>query len=132
MKKMILTLSALAILGASSPAVSAGDREWATAGKILTGVVAGSVLVRAFEPAPVYYHPAPVYVHPAPVYVQAPPPPTVVYSTPVYVQPAPVYVTPAPVYVQPAPVYVAPPPVVRFHFGFGRAYCGPPVYRICR
>ena len=34
----------------------AGDEEWATAGKILTGVVAGEIIRRALAPNRGYYH----------------------------------------------------------------------------
>lgn len=71
MKTSIALLSGLALV--SSPfvsSVSAGDREWATAGKVLTGVAAVQVLSRAFCPPPVYQT---TYVVPTtPVYVQQP------------------------------------------------------------
>ena len=54
MKKLMATFAALAVVAGGMQKVSAGDREWATAGKILTGVVAGAVIARAIEPAPVY------------------------------------------------------------------------------
>lgn len=129
MKKLVLTLTTLALAGTAVQNVQAGDREWATAGKILTGVFAGSVLTRAFEPAPVYTYQTATYVTPtvcapAPVVVQSVP--VYVHPAPVYVQPAPVWVQPAPVYVQPAPVfvysqpvYVRPAPVISFRFGYG-------------
>lgn len=65
--------------------VNAGDREWAVAGKVLTGVAAITVIDRIVNP------PQPVVVYQQPVVVQ--PTPTVVYvGAPqvVYVQPAPV------------------------------------------
>lgn len=40
----VLTVLALAIAGLTPPPAHAGDEEWATAGKILTGVVAGHIL----------------------------------------------------------------------------------------
>jgi hypothetical protein len=142
MKTIVTTLTALAIFGVSQQRATAGDREWATAGKVLTGVFAGAALARAFEPVPVYhtttYYSAPVGYVPAPapivvsrpVVVQAAPvaySAPVVYSTPMYVQPAPVYVVPA---------YVASAPVVRFHVGFGHGHHHyhhhRPVHRICR
>ena len=96
MKSSIATLAMAALLAGGTQRAAASDREWATAGKILTGVVAGTVIAGAFERAPVYsYQPATWY---------APPPP-------VYVQPAPVY------YARP---YCAPGPVY-----YGRPYCGP-------
>ncbi len=139
----LLTLAGL-MTAASVQPVLAGDREWATAGKVLTGVMAGSILARAFEPAPrVVYAPPPVYY--TQTVVAAPPAPVVVAAPantianapvvqaapvvgqpivqPVYVQqPAPVVVYQQPVYVAPAPVYYYPRPVIGFHFGFGGGY----------
>lgn len=129
MKKILLTLTTVALLAASARTASAGDREWATAGKILTGVFAGAVLARTFEPVPTYtyapavYYSPPVVQAPPTVYYQ--PAPVIVYSQPVYVQQVPVYVRPAPVYYQSSRV-------VGVHLGFGRRYQPPPVYRICR
>ena len=118
MKKLMATLAALAVVAAGTQTASAGDREWATAGKILTGVVAGAVIARAIEPG---------YVYPATPYYYTPPP--------VYLQPAPVVVYRAPVCVQPAPVvvYSQPPPVVSFSigFGFGHPYYHPLRHRSC-
>ena len=139
MKKAMLTLIILAVAGASVPWASAGDREWATAGKILTGIVAGPVIAKAIEQPPVYVAPPPVvYVQPAPAAV-FPPPANVVAPAPVYVQPAPVYVQPAPIYVQAAPVYyvpaapvhIAPRPLVSFQFGFGGHHPHAPRRVIC-
>jgi len=91
------------LLGAFSPEARAGDREWAVAGKVLTGMVAAGVVARAFEP--VRYAPTTAVVYQPPVYVAVAP---VVPPAPVYYVPAP-----APVYVVPAPVvYYAPPPQV--------------------
>lgn len=137
MKTLITTLTAVALLSLGTQKASAGDREWATAGKILTGLVIGGAVAKALEPAPVYHAPAVVYTQPQVVYTAPPPPPvvaTVPAPAPVYVQPAParVYVQPAPVvvyspppvyYVRPAPIYpygyYAPRPVVSFRLGFG-------------
>lgn len=143
MKKLIATGTTLALLAAfGAPNAAAGDRGWATAGKVLTGVGAGLFIAKAFEPAPVYqttvvYQTAPVVyaAPPQPVVVQqvAPvvvAPQQVVYQQPVVVQqPAQVvYVQPAPVvYVQPAPVYYSRPyygpvcygPAVSVNFRFG-------------
>jgi hypothetical protein len=141
MKKALIAITALAMASASSPAARAGDREWATAGKVLAGVGAGLLLTRALQPPPVYAAP-PVYVTPAPVVYQTAPvvvqtapvqsfvveqpiqpvatvvqTPSIVVQQPVYVRPAPVIYQPAPVvyaapvYVQPAPVYIQPAPV---------------------
>jgi hypothetical protein len=142
MKTTIKTLMISAIVGlltlAGSPAAKAGDQEWATVGKVLTGVMAGSVLANALcPPPPVYVSTPAVAVAPTPVsvvrYVSAPrvvvqqPVRRVIVQSPrtqVVVQPAPVpvVVQPAPV-VYPAPVVVRPyPPVigVGFHFGWHR------------
>lgn len=124
-----LALAALAV----QPVAHAGDREWAVAGKVLTGIAAVGVISRLVEPAPtVVYQPAPVVYQT----VVAPPPPQVTYvpaapvapAAPVYAPaPAPVAPTtavvyqsaPAVVYVAaPAPVYVAPPPVVIAPYGY--------------
>ena len=120
MKKLLAILMVVAALAGSVQSVSAGDREWATAGKILTGVVAGAAIASAFEPAHVYVQ------GPGPCYVSAP--------APVCVQPAPVVVYPAPVWVRPAPVvvYSAPVPVVSFSFGFGPGLHHRWHHRICR
>ena len=88
--------------------VKAGDREWAVAGKVLTGVAAITVIDRIVNP------PRPVVVYQQPV---------VVYQQPVVVQPAPtvVYVgAPQVVYVQPAPVvyYYSQPAVVVYPNNF--------------
>src|SRR5437762_2164099 len=109
MKTLIATLAAAALLAGSTQRAAAGDREWATAGKILTGVVAGAVIANAIQPAPAYaYQSAGWYVPPPPVYVQ--PAPVVAYSAPVCVRPAPVI------------VIAAPRPVVSFGIGFGHGY----------
>jgi hypothetical protein len=111
-------------LGAFAPEVRAGDREWAVAGKVLTGVVAASVVARAFDSA--HCAPTTAVVYAPPVYVAAAPvaPPAPVYYAPapapvVYVSaPAPVvYYTPPPaVFVAPAPCYFPPPrPIVVHH-----------------
>lgn len=109
-----------------------GNSGWATAGKILTGVVAADLL---FNHLPArsscsttyvstttygggYTYSSVTYGAPTPVYY-APPPPVYVAPAPVYYAPPPVYVVPQPVYVAPAPVYYAPRPV----------YCAPVVYR---
>lgn len=134
MKVTILSLTLAAVAGAGFQNAYAGDREWATAGKVLTGVVAGSLLVRALDPAPPVYRPL-VCEAPSTVYV-APQQTTVVYQQPVVqqavvqttttttmangqqtttvvTQPAQTIVQSAPVvYAAPAPVIYAPAPVV--------------------
>lgn len=137
MKTTMPILLTMALTTAGFSQATAGDREWATAGKVLTGVVAGAVIARALDPgppvyvapayvpAPVVYQSAPVVYQPAPVIVAAPPvrpvvvvppaPTVVVYQQPVY---APVYYRPAPVMMHRVPVYAAPPAVsVQFRFG---------------
>jgi hypothetical protein len=119
MKNSIAILSLTALAAASVQTVSAGNREWATVGKVLTGVAAVHVISHALQPAPVYvsappqvvYVPAPapvVVAHPVPVYYYPQPAPVVVYAQPVYV-PHPVVVAP----------YFRPPPFVNVSFGFG-------------
>ena len=128
MKKTIAVLTLVAVTAGGVQTVSAGDREWATAGKILTGLVAAQVISRAIEPAPVVYqaryYPAPPVYTQAPVYVTPPQPVYYAPPQPVYA-PAPVvvYAQPpvcmAPPVYYPAPQYYAPAPVVSFNFGFG-------------
>ena len=57
MKYIALTAAVALIATLTFPATTAvaGDEEWATAGKILTGVVAGEVIRRALEPNRGYY-----------------------------------------------------------------------------
>jgi len=100
MKKLIT----IASLGATLTSQTfAGDREWATVGKVLTGVAAIHVIDRVLNPPTQV-----VYVQPQPV----------VYSQPVVVQPQPVvYVQPQPVvYVQPS--YYCPPPAIVYYHGY--------------
>jgi hypothetical protein len=115
MKKIILTLLAVTMVGAGARTAMAGDREWALAGKVLTGVAAASIISRAVEPAPVYAYSQNYYPYSPPAYSYCPPPaPRVVYA------PAPVVVYRAPAY----PVYAAPAPVVGFRFDFGGGHHG--------
>ena len=117
MKTLIASLATAALLAGGTQRAAAGDREWATAGKILTGVVAGAVIASAIEPAPVYtYQTATWY---------APPPP-------VYVQPAPVIVYSAPVCRAPVVVFAPPRPVVTFSVGFGGGHHHRSHHRNCR
>lgn len=104
MKKLIT----IAALGATLTSQTfAGDREWATVGKVLTGVAAIQVIDRVLNPPTQV-----VYVHPQPV----------VYSQPVVVQPQPVvYVQPQPVvYVHPS--YYCPPPAIVYYHGYHRQH----------
>lgn len=117
MKKLTTGLMVLAVTAALTQTARAGDREWATAGKVLTGVIAGAAIVHALQPQPTCVYTAPPVVYaptPAPV-VYAPAPPAVVYA------PAPVVYAPPPprVVVYAAPVYLRPPPIVSVHFGMG-------------
>ena len=99
----LITIAALSATLVSQ--TFAGDREWATVGKVLTGVAVIHVIDRIVNPPTQV-----VYVQPQPV----------VYAQPVvYVQPQPVvYVQPV-VYAQPV-VYVHPQPVVVVYGGWGR------------
>jgi hypothetical protein len=107
----LITIAALSATLASQ--TFAGDREWATVGKVLTGVAVIHVIDRIVNPPTQV-----VYVQPQPV----------VYAQPVvYVQPQPVVYAPPVVYVQPQPVvyarpvvYVQPQPVVVVYGGWGR------------
>lgn len=64
MKKIVAIVVAAGLLGTMAAApVQAGQREWATAGKILTGFIGLSILGNALA----YPHP-----YPAPVYAPAP------------------------------------------------------------
>lgn len=100
MKKTIITATAIIALAAASlQSARAGDREWATAGKVLTGVMAATVLAHAVAAPPSYattytYYSvptpppcAPAYCPPpappcAPVYCPPPAPPCVYYPAP--------------------------------------------------
>lgn len=128
MKKMIFAAVAVAVVGMSVQTARAGDREWATVGKVLTGVAAGAVIARAID-GPTYVSAS--YGYGAPAYsvtvaapAPCPPPPPVVYApAPVVYAPAPVvYVAPRPVYYAPAPVYVS-----YGYYGHGHGH-----YRGCR
>lgn len=88
MKKLITIIALSATLASQT---FAGDREWATVGKVLTGVAVIHVIDRIVNPPTQV-----VYVQPQPV----------VYAQPVVVQPAPV------VYYQPTPVVYVQPAVV--------------------
>jgi hypothetical protein len=133
MKKVVTVLAVCGLLVAGTQQSHAGDREWAVAGKVLTGVIAGAVIAKSFEPAPVVYHQAPTVVYQsAPVIVQQPQvvyaQPQVIYTQPVVYQSAPVIVQSAPVVVyRPAPVYYSPAPVVTQHYSFGHH----PRHRVC-
>lgn len=109
MKKLIVVAAVLAFAGAQFQTAKAGDREWATAGKILTGVAIGAVIAGAVDSHASYsvtYSSGPAYC----------PPPRVVCPPPVVYVPQRVVYAP-PVVCAPPPVVVYRPPVV----------CAPPV-----
>jgi hypothetical protein len=90
--------------GINLQTAKAGDREWATAGKILTGVAVGAIVVSALDCEPAqcsvsYTYGAPPYPPPAPV-VYAPPPVVVVAPRPVVCAPPPVVVYRPSMYVE--------------------------------
>jgi len=96
-----------AILLAPNMSVYAGDREWATVGKVLTGVAAIQVIDRIVNPPTQV-----VYVQQSVVYTQSAP--VVVRSQPVvYVQPEPVVYYGYPQVI----VYSSrPTPIYRYHY----------------
>jgi hypothetical protein len=98
-----IALGLAALVALTNVKVNAGDREWATVGKVLTGVAALHVVERIIcppQPQVVYVH-QPVVVQSAPV-VQYVPSPQVVYVQ----VPQVVYVSQPVYYHQPAPVVV--------------------------
>jgi hypothetical protein len=66
MKKMVAIAVAAAFMAAAPFPAAAGDEEWATAGKILTGIIGVTILGNAIAGA--HYYPAPVYAPPPRVY----------------------------------------------------------------
>ena len=121
MKKTIAILSLSALAFASVQTASAGNREWATVGKVLTGVAAVHAISHIIHPAPVYAYP----VYAVPMYA---PPGYVVAPAPVCVQPAPVVVYAPPVCAMPR--YYA-PPAVQVSVGFGPRHHYHHSYRHC-
>ena len=114
MKKIIVAVTVLALAGASLQTATAGDREWATVGKILTGVAVAGVVAHAIDSHPANYSVTYSTYAPAPC-----PPPRVVCA------PAPrVVYLPAPVVYYPQPVYVThySHPRVQSGFGHGRSH----------
>jgi len=107
MKKTLIVAAVIALAGMQMQTARAGEREWATAGKILTGVAIGAAIVSAVDAHASYsvtYSSGPAY---------CPPPARVVYApAPVVCAPPPVVVVPAPVMCAPRPVVVCRPPVV--------------------
>jgi hypothetical protein len=128
MKKLAVLMGAasVAVLALQPQPAYAGDREWATAGKILTGVVVGQVLLNGILcPQRTVVVERPVVVGGcAPVAVYAPPVPGV-YAPVVYSPPPVVY---APVVYSPPPVvYVPPVCTTRIVYSSG-CYAPPPWY----
>jgi hypothetical protein len=92
---MILTGTVMiALAGAGLQSGRAGDREWATVGKVLTGVAVAGLIVAATDGhaqcSVNYTYSPPAYCPPpAPQVVYYPaPPPVVVYRAPVVVYPS--------------------------------------------
>lgn len=132
MKTTIATLTALSVAALSAQTTSAGDREWATAGKILTGVVAGAIIAKSFEEPPVYHAATVTYAPPPTVVYTVPPPPVLVRPAPVVVYHQPVFVAPAPaVVLAPAPVCAAPARFAPIRYAADPRHCRP-VFRACR
>ena len=107
MKKMILTGTVIvALAGASLQSARAGDREWATVGKVLAGAAVVGLIVAAsdghVQGGVNYSYNSSAYCPPCP------PPPCHYTYCPL---PAPVYCPPPVVYCPP-PVAYCPPPVV--------------------
>lgn len=104
-----IALGLAALVALTNVKVNAGDREWATVGKVLTGVAALHVVERIIchpQPRIIYVH-QPVVVQSAPVVQYVPAPQVVYVQQPVYVQsPQVVYVQQPVYYYQPAPVVV--------------------------
>ena len=104
-----IALGLAALVALTNVKVNAGDREWATVGKVLTGVAALHVVERIIcHPQPrIIYVNQPVVVQSAPVVQYVPAPQVVYVQQPVYVpSPQVVYVQQPVYYYQPAPVVV--------------------------
>jgi hypothetical protein len=131
MKKLILMAMVAGVVGFGVQTAQAGDREWATVGKVLTGVAAGVVIARALDCEPAYASVS--YGYAAPCYgvsytvstsPPCPPPLPACVPAPVVVRPPVVYYAPAPVVVR-QPVVYAPAPVYTvtyLHPGRGNAF----------
>ena len=92
MKKLILGLTILSLATAGVQNANAGDREWATVGKVLTGIAATAIIVSAIDAdshCNVSYSYAPAYCPPR---VVCAPAPVVVYRAPVCAAPQVTYV----------------------------------------
>jgi hypothetical protein len=70
MKKLLAVILAAGLMATTVPqAATAGDHGWATAGKIMTGILGITILGNAIansQPGPAYYAPAPRYYEPPP------------------------------------------------------------------
>ena len=123
MKKIMLVAAVLALAGTQLQTARAGDREWATAGRVLTGLAVGAVIASAVNAQADYsvsYSSGPGYGYcppPAPVVCA----PRVVYQPPVVYVPAPVVCAPRPVVVYRPPVVCA-PPFVAVSYGYGKKH----------
>jgi hypothetical protein len=112
MKRLTLAATILAIAGMNIQTAKAGDREWATLGKVVTGVAVGALIINALDCEPAhcsvsYNYSAPPCLPPAPVVCA--PSPVVYASAQVVCAPPRVVYAPRPVVVYRQPVYVAPP-----------------------
>lgn len=120
MKKMILTGTVIiALAGASLQSARAGDREWATVGKVLTGVAVAGLIVAATDG---HARANVSYAYGSPAYCPPPAPPCNYYPTP----PPPAAYCPPPVVIAPAPVVVYRTPVMvypaHYHWNNGYGY----------
>ena len=72
MKRVMMILTSVAMVGASVASLSASARAESgqIAAGILGGLAAGTILGAATAPHPYYYAPAPVYVEPDSIYVE--------------------------------------------------------------
>ena len=102
MKKLILATTIAALIGMNVQTAKAGDREWATVGKVLTGAAAAAIIVNALDCQPA--HASVTYTYSAPV--RPVPAPVVFVPQPVIVAPRPLIFTPAPRVVYRPPVYI--------------------------
>ncbi|MDA7915849.1 hypothetical protein N9B94_01285 [Verrucomicrobia bacterium] len=111
MKKLVAALTVTALLTATNtPSASAGDKEWATAGKVLTGLLAASVLTDAVSSGRHQHRTSHTTFYTSPSYSRQ----TVVVQQPVIVQ-QPVYTHPQVIQQQvyvPQATYVRQPAVV--------------------
>jgi hypothetical protein len=125
MKKTMLIAAVIAVAGMQTHTARAGDRGWATAGRISAGVAIGAASFYAVDAHAGYsvtYSSAPTYCPPAAPVVYAPPR---AVCAPVAVMCAPpVVVYRRPVVVYSPPVVCAPPVRVIYHSHHGRGHHG--------